>query len=114
VLDFPVSAHFGTGGDLYVGGVNNTELQRFDGQTGAYIGPFTEPGANNGFTYFLFPEQAGCYADCDGNETLDVFDFLCFQDAFVQGDPYADCDGNSVLDVFDFLCFQDAFVVGCP
>jgi hypothetical protein len=55
-----------------------------------------------------------CYADCDGNETLDVFDFLCFQDAFVQGDPYADCDGNTVLDVFDFLCFQDAFVVGCP
>jgi hypothetical protein len=59
-------------------------------------------------------EAGGCYADCDGNQTLDVFDFLCFQDAFVQGDPYADCDGNTVLDVFDFLCFQDAFVVGCP
>jgi hypothetical protein len=59
-------------------------------------------------------ESAGCYADCDGNNVLDVFDFLCFQDAFVQGDPYADCDGNTVLDVFDFLCFQDAFVTGCP
>jgi hypothetical protein len=45
---------------------------------------------------------------------LDVFDFLCFQDAFVAMDPYADCDGNTVFDVFDFLCFQDAFVVGCP
>jgi hypothetical protein len=56
----------------------------------------------------------GCYPDCDGNTVLDVFDFLCFQDAFVQGDPYADCDGNTVLDVFDFLCFQDAFVIGCP
>jgi hypothetical protein len=55
-----------------------------------------------------------CYADCDGNEVLDVFDFLCFQDAFVAMDPYADCDGNTVFDVFDFLCFQDAFVVGCP
>jgi hypothetical protein len=58
-----------------------------------------------------------CYADCDtstGAGMLDVFDFLCFQDAFVSGDPYADCDGNSVLDVFDFLCFQDAFVLGCP
>jgi hypothetical protein len=59
-------------------------------------------------------ESTGCYADCDGNTTLDVFDFLCFQDAFVAGAPYADCDGNSAFDVFDFLCFQDAFVTGCP
>jgi hypothetical protein len=58
--------------------------------------------------------EAACYADCDGNTVLDVFDFLCFQDAFVGGDPYADCDGNTVFDVFDFLCFQDAFVMGCP
>jgi hypothetical protein len=58
--------------------------------------------------------SVGCYADCDGNQVLDVFDFLCFQDAFVAMDPYADCDGNTVFDVFDFLCFQDAFVVGCP
>jgi len=54
-----------------------------------------------------------CYPDCDGSGGLDVFDFLCFQDAFVVADPYADCDGNSVFDVFDFLCFQDAFVTGC-
>jgi hypothetical protein len=32
-------------------------------------------------------EGAGCYADCDGNNVLDVFDFLCFQDAFVTGCP---------------------------
>jgi hypothetical protein len=55
-----------------------------------------------------------CYADCDLNQVFDIFDFLCFQDAFVAMDPYADCDGNSVFDVFDFLCFQDAFVNGCP
>jgi hypothetical protein len=55
----------------------------------------------------------GCYADCDGSGGLDVFDFLCFQDLFVQSDPRADCDGSGGLDVFDFLCFQDAFVAGC-
>jgi len=55
-----------------------------------------------------------CYADCDGDRTLGIFDFLCFQDAFVQMDPYADCDGNTAFDIFDFLCFQDAFVTGCP
>jgi hypothetical protein len=79
--------------------------------------PFTTPVFNprvaNVVVYYDGP-CGGCYADCDGNQVLDVFDFLCFQDAFVQGDPYADCDGNTVLDVFDFLCFQDAFVVGCP
>jgi hypothetical protein len=63
----------------------------------------------------------GCYPDCDqstGSGVLDVFDFLCFQDAFVSADPYAcACDlstGAGVCDVFDFLCFQDAFVSGCP
>jgi hypothetical protein len=58
--------------------------------------------------------QPACYADCDGSGTLDIFDFLCFQDAFVAQDPYADCDGSTVFDIFDFLCFQDAFVTGCP
>jgi hypothetical protein len=55
-----------------------------------------------------------CYADCDGNETLDVFDFLCFQDLFATNNPEADCDGNEQLDIFDFLCFQDLFAKGCP
>ena len=55
-----------------------------------------------------------CYADCDQSTTLDIFDFLCFQDLFAAGDPTADCDGNTILDVFDFLCFQDAFATGCP
>ncbi|MCH8271264.1 MAG: hypothetical protein IH985_08670 [Planctomycetes bacterium] len=63
----------------------------------------------------LSPE---CYADCDGSGTLDIFDFLCFQNSFVLGEPYAcGCDastGQLVCDVFDFLCFQDAFVAGCP
>ena len=63
----------------------------------------------------------GCYADCDqstGIGVLDLFDFLCFQNSFVLGEPYAcDCDtstGQLVCDLFDFLCFQDAFVGGCP
>jgi len=55
-----------------------------------------------------------CYPDCDGSGSLDIFDFLCFQDAFTTMGPYADCDGNASFDVFDFLCFQDAFVAGCP
>ncbi len=65
--------------------------------------------------------DAPCYPDCDtstGKGILDIFDFLCFQNSFVAGDPYAcDCDlstGIGVCDIFDFLCFQNAFVGGCP
>jgi hypothetical protein len=61
-----------------------------------------------------------CHPDCDqstGVGVLDVFDFLCFQNGFVNADPYAcDCDtstGPIVCDLLDFLCFQNAFVAGC-
>ena len=57
----------------------------------------------------------GCYPDCDANGVLDIFDFLCFQNSFVAGEPYAcDCEPAPVCDIFDFLCFQNAFVGGCP
>ncbi len=90
------------------------------------------PVANNRYSYRCDPHVhygmvgdvtvlESCYADCDkstGNGVLDIFDFLCFQDSFVAGEPYAcDCDtstGPLVCDLFDFLCFQGAFVGGCP
>lgn len=54
-----------------------------------------------------------CYPDCDMNGTLNILDFLCFQNAFTNGDPYADCNGDGNLNILDFLCLQNAFVVGC-
>jgi plastocyanin len=90
------------------------------------------PIANNRYDYHCHPHGSfgmvgavtvldSCYADCDqstGAGTLDIFDFLCFQNSFVSGEPYAcDCDtstGPGVCDIFDFLCFQNAFVGGCP
>jgi hypothetical protein len=67
------------------------------------------------------PVNPICKADCDqstGAGVLDIFDFLCFQNGFVTGDPKScDCDtstGAGVCDVFDFLCFQALFVAGCP
>src|SRR5690606_3941883 len=55
-----------------------------------------------------------CYADCDGNDELDFFDFLCFQNEFAVQAPYADCDESGGHDFFDFLCFQNNFAAGCP
>ena len=61
------------------------------------------------------PDPCECYADCDTNGVLDIFDFLCFQNSFVLGETYAcDCDPDPACDIFDFLCFQNAFVGGCP
>ena len=63
----------------------------------------------------LTPIELTCYADCDQSGTLDIFDFLCFQNSFVLGESYAcDCDPDPVCDIFDFLCCQNAFVAGCP
>jgi hypothetical protein len=58
--------------------------------------------------------DSACYADCDGNGTLNVDDFICFINAFSSQDPYADCDNNQTLNVDDFICFINAFSQGCP
>lgn len=55
-----------------------------------------------------------CYADFDRSGTLDVFDFLAYQNAFGIGDYRADCDGCGSLNIFDFLCFLSMFDDGCP
>lgn len=62
-------------------------------------------------------QPAPCPADCDhstGAGVLDLFDFLCFQNAFAGADPAADCTGDGVLDLLDFQCFAGVFDAGCP
>jgi len=61
--------------------------------------------------------MCACPADCNLDGYLDIRDYFCFLDAFIEEEPYA-CDmsttGARVCDIFDFLAFQDAFVAGCP
>lgn len=59
-----------------------------------------------------FPAQ-GCEADVNGDGSLDILDFVAFQNAFLIQDPVADCDGNGLFDILDFVCFQNLFQVGC-
>lgn len=54
-----------------------------------------------------------CYADFDGDGSLDLFDFLAFTNAFNAGDGTADCEADGAFDLFDFLCFSNAFNAGC-
>lgn len=76
------------------------------------IGQHVSTGATsaNAIAYW---EPDSCPADCDGSGSLDVFDFLCFQNAFVNMAPNGDCDNSGTFDVFDFLCFQNQFAAGC-
>ncbi|MFG0283985.1 MAG: S8 family serine peptidase, partial [Phycisphaerales bacterium JB039] len=55
----------------------------------------------------------GCAVDLDASGTLDIFDFLLFQNLFGAGDMRADFSGDGALDLFDFLAFQNAFALGC-
>ena len=54
-----------------------------------------------------------CQADVTGDGTLDIFDFLGYQNLFDAGDLRADFDGDGSLTIFDFLAFQTAFDTGC-
>lgn len=56
----------------------------------------------------------GCYVDCDGNGSLNVFDYICFGNAYANAQPYADCDASGSFNVFDYICFGNAYVAGCP
>ena len=126
-----VARYDGTGSQLWLRQIG-TEREDFAyglalGEAGTvFIAGSTEGslgGTRLGFSdVFLARYITGaCYPDCDlstGVGIFALFDFLCWQNSFVLGEPYAcDCDtstGPLVCDVFDFLCFQNAFVGGCP
>jgi hypothetical protein len=55
-----------------------------------------------------------CVADCNGNGSLNILDFVCFQQKFQAGDDSADINGDGSLNILDFVAFQQAFQAGCP
>ena len=72
-----------------------------------------DDGVNPGDIYVLSPE-ADCYADFNGDGTVNTLDFLAYLNAFSSGDPDADCNGDGDINTLDFLCFLNAFNDGCP
>ncbi|MCA9277592.1 MAG: hypothetical protein H6815_02245 [Phycisphaeraceae bacterium] len=55
----------------------------------------------------------GCYADCDLDDDLDIFDYICFGNEYAALGSYADCDGDGDFDIFDYICYGNAFAMGC-
>ncbi|MCA9279142.1 MAG: hypothetical protein H6815_14280 [Phycisphaeraceae bacterium] len=74
-----------------------------------------KPGTPSDVTFAVqLPESQPCYADCDGSGALNIFDYICFGNAYAANDPYADCDGSGSLDVFDYICYGNSYAAGCP
>jgi subtilisin family serine protease len=61
----------------------------------------------------LFIHSAPCAPDLDRSGTLDLFDFLAFNNLFNARDPAADWNADSAFDLFDFLGFVNSFNAGC-
>jgi hypothetical protein len=97
----------------FSGGIDASDIAYFS-LTNVVISPSLLVGSLEFTEGEVIIRRVTCYPDCDGDGALDFFDFLCFQNAFLAGDPYADCDCDGTLDFFDFLCFQNEFLAACP
>ncbi len=76
-------------GWLMVGSRSFPAVYGYDRQTGAFQGQFVFANSAGGLTgagaIAFVPQVASCYADCDGNGSLNIDDFICFQTYFVLG-----------------------------
>ena len=54
-----------------------------------------------------------CGADCNGDGTLDLLDFICFQQRVKDKIELADLNDDGRIDVLDFFVFNELFVGGC-
>ena len=69
------------------------------------------PGGTTGTISRIVP---ACYADCNGDEVLNLADMGCFQTRFALGLSASDCNRDGVLNLSDFGCFQTKYTLGCP
>ncbi|MCB9860592.1 MAG: hypothetical protein H6815_09080 [Phycisphaeraceae bacterium] len=69
---------------------------------------------SNELEAFLAKLPAFCYADCNADKELDIWDYLCFIDEYNKQSIYANCDNDGRMNIFDFICFGNKFAEGCP
>lgn len=72
------------------------------------------PGYDPAEVTITWTADMACPADCNQDGTLDILDFVCFQQAFMAEAPLADCDFSASWSILDFVCFQQTFAKGCP
>jgi hypothetical protein len=99
-------------GTLWVGGFGSSVIYQYD-KAGHFLASLSVPGIGNAYGMEFDMAEAPCAADCNGDGTVDCFDFLCFQGLVSTGNPAADCNGDGSINIFDFLCFQGLVTQGC-
>ena len=72
-----------------------------------------DPNGSNSGSASVFVLSC-CSADVNGDDQLNILDFVSFQLLWQHGDAAADCDDNAAFNVLDFVCFQQLFVQRCP
>jgi len=55
----------------------------------------------------------GCPADYNGDDHVNILDFVDLQSDFVAGDDKADINQDGALNILDFIAFQQIFQNGC-
>ncbi|MCA9278037.1 MAG: alkaline phosphatase D family protein [Phycisphaeraceae bacterium] len=64
--------------------------------------------------FVVMPQDGSyCYADCDNSGTLNIFDYICYGNAYAGSAAYADCDSSGSLNIFDYICYGNAYAGGC-
>lgn len=92
-LNGPIGLALAPDGSLLVTNQSsNIWVQRFDATSGAFLGTAVantnSGGISNPVGILFIPELPGpCYADCDTNNVLNIFDYICFSNAYSAGCP---------------------------
>jgi hypothetical protein len=82
-----------------------------EGDTLVVCGYFTRTAAGPSHTLARF--RCLCPADFNGDQAVDMLDYLDFLSAFAAGDITSDHNSDGTVDFFDYLDFVASFASGC-
>lgn len=120
-LDQPQGITFDTYGNLYISAYDVNNVLRFDGATGDFLDEYvpSEAAGLAGPQRMVWMPDFGVYGDMDGDDDIDIDDFVILGDCLfgpgaVPGcDPgqgaLSDMDGDEDVDLADFAAFQRVF-----
>jgi len=78
-----------------------------------YVLHFSDGSTYEGMTIGPITGQLPCLADFNEDGTVNILDFIAFQNAFQLQDPMADVNNDGQFNVLDFITFQDLWEQGC-
>lgn len=76
--------------------------------------PLWNVGATEDAGALLAFASCVCPGDFNGDGSLNVVDFVNYQQAWVAMNPGADCDDSGVFNIVDYVCYSLLFQAGCP